>query len=300
LLRASDPFADWVERRLPARWKAYLETYANWVGRFLHSSASGETTKAIRLNLALVLLQLALVAVIFISAGMLARLDFARLSPFVEANKKALLWGAACLLTVPNAIFLFFRARALGGAVGAALIPAKVAETSWALSFLRFTRLLFTLAAIALLFLESAMLSGTIMPEEPWARVLMAVTLFLIAAFGWRRFRRMGAESLETLRGVLTKETETDPTESAADLLDIHTERMRVSRTAGVCGCSLKQINLRARGGASVIGIERGGRTIVNPTADDTVEPDDAVLLLGDDEQISRARTLLSCERQAT
>ena len=121
LLRASDPFADWVERRLPARWTAYLETYANWVGRFMHSSASGETTKAIRLNLALVLLQLALVAVIFISAGMLARLDYARLSPFVEANKKALLWGAASLLTVPNAIFLFFRARALGGAVGAVL-----------------------------------------------------------------------------------------------------------------------------------------------------------------------------------
>lgn len=293
LLRASEPFSDWVERRLPARWKEYLETYENWAGRFLHSSAPSETVRAIRLNLALVLLQLALVAVIFIAADMLAQIDFTRFSPAVEANKAALLWGAASLLTVPNAIFLFFRARSLGGAVADALIPSKLAETSWAVSFRRVTRLLFAVSGIAALFFESAMLSGTIMPEQGWARALVGVTLLVVGAAGWGWFRRVGAESLETLRVVLTSEVETDPTDSAAELLDVHTERVTVGRPSGVCGRSLLEINLRARVGASVIGIERAGRTLVNPTAAETLEEGDSVLLLGDDAQIAAARRLL-------
>ncbi len=293
LLRASDPFSDWVERRLPRRWTEYLETYANWAERFLHSSAPGATVKAIRFNLALALLQLALVAVIFIAAGMLARLDYARFSPFIEENKKTVLWGAASLLTVPNAIFLLFRARALGGAVADALIPAKVAETLWAQSFRRVTRLLFAGAGIAVLFFESAMLSGSIMPEQGWARALVGVTLLGVGVFGWKRVRRMGSESLETLRSVLAKEAEVDPADSTAEILDIHTERLALRNAAKVCGRSLREIDLRAQTGASVIGVERGGKTIANPAADDKLAVGDVLLLLGDDEQIAQARALL-------
>ncbi|MDD4016524.1 MAG: cation:proton antiporter [Kiritimatiellae bacterium] len=294
LLRASDPFSDWVVRKVPLRWKECLETYSNWAGRFLHSSAPNETVKALRFNLTLVLLHLALVAVVYIAAGMLARADYGRFSPVIEENKKMLLWGAASLLTVPNAILIFFRARVLGGVVADALIPAKVAETLWALSFRRITRLLFSVSSVATLFFESVMLSGTIMPEQGWARVLVGVTLLVVGVFGWKRFWRMGAESLETLRGVLTKEIETDPTESVADLLDIHTEKIRVGRSSEVCGRSLRDIDLRARAGVSVIGIERQGTTIVNPKATETLESGDVVLVLGDDEQIEQARVFLA------
>ena len=235
-----------------------------------------------------------MVAVIFIAAGMLARLDYTRFSPFIEEYKKMLLWGAACLLTVPIAIFLFFRARSLGGAVASALIPVKLAENLWALSFRRVTRLLFAVSGIAVLFFESVMLSGTIMPEQGWARATMGLLLLVAGVFGWKRFRRVGVESLETLRGVLTKEIETDPTESTADLLDIHTEKIKVSRISEVCGRSLRDIDLRAQVGASVIGIERHHATIVNPTAAETLEADDVVLVLGDDEQIARARKWLA------
>lgn len=293
LLRASDPLSDWAERRLPRRWKAWLETYANWVARFLHAPASGKSLVALRFNLTLVLLQLALVAVIFIAADMLARLDFARFSPVLNANKKTVLWILASLLTIPNAIFLFFRARALGGAAVDAVIPAKVAETLWAQSFRRVTRLLFAVSGMVMLFIECVMLSGTIMPEQAWARGLIGFVLLAVGVVGWRWFRQLGVESLEVLRGVLTKTVETDPSESAADLLDIHTERLTVSRDSDVCGRSLRDIDLRARGGASVIGIERRGRTIVNPRADETLEEDDRVLILGDDRQIAQTRFLL-------
>ncbi len=294
LLRASDPFADWLERRLPQRWKVGLETYANWVDRFRHTPASSGTVSALRFNLTLVLLQLALAAVFFIAADLLAGLDFARFSPIIEANKRTLLWGAASLLTIPNAIFLFFRARALGGSVADALIPSKIASTPWAQSFRRFIALLCAVAGVVALFVETTLLSGTIMPEQGWARGVVGATLLLTGVAGWKRFRRLGAESLQTLRGVLTRETEAEPTDSAADLLDIHTEWAAVGDAGDANDRSLREINLRARSGASVIGIDRGGRTVVNPTADEKLRAGDRVLLLGDDEQIVRARALLA------
>jgi CPA2 family monovalent cation:H+ antiporter-2 len=293
LLRASDPFADWVERRLPERWREFLETYANWTDRFWHSRVTGDTARALRFNLTLLVLQLALVAAVFSAAGMLARLDFSAVSLEAEADKKTLLWGAACLLTVPNAIFLFFRSRALGWTVADALIPSKVAETRWAQSFRRFTGLLFTVAGVAALFVEMILLSGTIMPEQGWAQALVAGTLVAVGAIGWKRFRHLGAESLETLRNVLTQETETDPADSAAELLDIHTERLKIGGGSCLGGRSLREINLRAQAGASVIGIERNGKTIVNPTADEKLAEGDVLLLLGDDEQIAQARALV-------
>jgi len=293
LLRASDPFSEWLERRLPVRWRDVLETYANWTGRFRHAAAPGEIVKAIRFNLILVLMLMALSAVIFIAADLLAGLNYSPISPVIEANKKTLLWGAACLLTIPNAIFLFFRARTLGCAVADALVPAKVRQTPWAQSFRRLTELLTAVVGAMGLFLETVMLSGTIMPEQGWARALIGVILLLIGALGWKRFRRLGVESLLTLRNVLSEETESSARSSTADLLDIHTERVVVGLAASVRGRSLKEANLRAQTGASVIGIERDGRNIINPVADEKLLAGDLVLLLGDDEQIIAARRLL-------
>lgn len=292
LMRASDPLADWLERCLPKRAKAGLETYASGFDRFRHASAPGRTVSAIRFNLILVLLQMVLAAVFFVAAGLLAKLDFSWLSPFVDTNKKTLLWAAASLLTIPNAIFLFFRARALGEAVSDAMVTGKAGAALWAQAFRRSIGLLFTAAGVTALFVETALLSGSIMPEQGWARILVGTTLLLVGVFGWRRFRRLGTESLETLRGVLTKETETDPTDSVAELLDVHTEWLRVGASADVQGRSLREINLRARAGASVVGLERNGRTTINPAADERLAAGDRVLLLGDDGQLAAARSL--------
>ncbi len=293
LLRASDPFSDWVKGRLPRRWKGNLETYANWIERYRHTSTTGETTRVIRFNLTLLLLQLALVAVAFIAANMLAELNYARFSMQIEANKRTLLWGLASLLTLPIAILLFFRARALGGAVADVLIPLKIRESSWAQAFRRFTGVLFSVAGLAVLFFETAMLSGTIMPEQGWAKALVGAVLLLTGLFGWRRIRRMGERSLQTLKGVLSEEMDIPPSDLPSDLLAIHTERLLVGDFE-FSGRSLREIDLRARTGASVIGIERNGRMLMNPTADAILEAGDGVVLLGDEEHIARARALLT------
>lgn len=42
-----------------------------------------------------------------------------------------------------------------------------------------------------------------------------------------------------------------------------------------------------------MIGIDREGHTIINPTADENLQVGDRVLLLGDDEQLAEAKLLL-------
>ncbi len=131
------------------------------------------------------------------------------------------------------------------------------------------------------------------MPQQGWARVLVGLTLLAVGAFGWRRFRRLGSESLQTLRNVLAHEAQSNPVEQDPALSGTHTGRVTVGRAAAACGRSLREIDLRARSGASVISIERDGVLHVNPAADERLEADDVLHLLGDDGQLAQAREVL-------
>jgi CPA2 family monovalent cation:H+ antiporter-2 len=292
LMRKSEPFAVWLRRRISPRGLAYLETYGNWVERVRHAPLSSETQRAIRYNLLLLVLQLALVAVIFIAASMMARLEYTRFSPLVEANKRALLWGGACLLALPNFIFVFFRSRALGITLAGGLTAIRAAAP-WRHAFRGFLGLVFAIMGVFALFAEMVLLSGSIIPEQRWAKCVVLVTFVMLGLFGWRRFKQMGATSLETLRRVLTHEDDVEHTRATADLLDIHTEKWVIKEGAQVCGRSLQELDLRKRTGSSVIGIGRGSRMIINPNAGEKLEAGDTVLLLGDSEQIVQARATL-------
>ncbi len=296
LLRASDPLADWALRRMPPRVREGLDTYSNWVERLLHTRTSSETARALRFNLSLLALQFVLVAVFFAAAAMLAKIDYTRLSPLLEANKRTWLWGLACLAAVPNAVILFFRARAFGAAIADTLIRGHSAQTRRALSLRRGFGMLFIAGALAAFFVEVALLSGSVMPEQAWARGVVGLTLLAVGVFGWRRFRRLGAESLQTLRNVLTQETHDRLAEPARPVLPAAARqaRLTVGAASAACGRTLRELNLRARSGASVVGVERDDVLHVNPAPDERLKAGDVLLLLGYETQIAQARTILA------
>lgn len=295
LIRLSDPFADWVIRALPARWLNLLETYGNWAARFSQQNEPGKTRTAIRVNFILIVVLLALEAAIFISAGMLEHAAFMKMLPKAcIGHERVLLWVAALLLTIPCSICFFYRARALGEDIADFLISSKAQGTSWAAAFRRVVVSIVVCINLIVLFAEGAMFSNTLLPEDSFEKWLVLGFIVMIGFMGWTRFRHMGGDALERLRTVMTKENEVAPGNSVADLLDIHTDRAQVGMKASICGHSLREINLRAITGASVIGIERKGQSFVNPKADSRLELGDTVLLLGDDEQIAQARNLLA------
>jgi CPA2 family monovalent cation:H+ antiporter-2 len=58
-------------------------------------------------------------------------------------------------------------------------------------------------------------------------------------------------------------------------------------------GKLIRELKLRSQSGASAVGIERNGNSIVNPGPDEELQEGDKVLLLGSRDQLDAARRYL-------
>jgi len=72
-------------------------------------------------------------------------------------------------------------------------------------------------------------------------------------------------------------------------LKGIETESYVIDHTSRVKGRSLKDIDLRAKTGATIIAVKRGETIYQNPPSDFVLNPGDIILVIGKDEDIKRA-----------
>ena len=56
----------------------------------------------------------------------------------------------------------------------------------------------------------------------------------------------------------------------------------------------IRELQLRTLTGASIVGIERKGANIINPSPDEEIQVGDRVLLIGNKQQLSAARDAMS------
>jgi CPA2 family monovalent cation:H+ antiporter-2 len=169
----------------------------------------------------------------------------------------------------------------------------------------------FVLIGMSVLLMSSAFL-----PPGP---VLVSLLLWG-AGLGlllWRRFERMYTRAQAVLTETLTRPTEPahDPAHERAHkgrrhrreraeeddsagalpamLREAELETVVVAPGAPAAGKLIRELHLRRRTGATVVGIERAGESIVNPGPDEELQPDDGVLLIGTRRQLEAARPLL-------
>jgi CPA2 family monovalent cation:H+ antiporter-2 len=72
------------------------------------------------------------------------------------------------------------------------------------------------------------------------------------------------------------------------------TSTIRIGSADPVVGRTLKQLDLRALSGATVIAIERGELDLVYPTADETLQGGDLLVVTGSEESVALAREILA------
>jgi len=70
-------------------------------------------------------------------------------------------------------------------------------------------------------------------------------------------------------------------------------EWLRVEPGSAVAGKSLAESGIREGSGASVLAILRGDEAIANPPPQETIRPGDTLVVIGDREQVQRARRLV-------
>jgi K+:H+ antiporter len=62
-------------------------------------------------------------------------------------------------------------------------------------------------------------------------------------------------------------------------------------------GKMIAELRVRSQTGASIVGIERDGTSIVNPGPHEELESGDQVLLIGSEDQLQAARELLTGQK---
>ena len=71
-------------------------------------------------------------------------------------------------------------------------------------------------------------------------------------------------------------------------------ESVTVSANSPAAGKLIRELQLRTVTGASIVGIERNGTSLINPGPDEEMHPGDQVLLLGNRQQLDAARAEFS------
>jgi CPA2 family monovalent cation:H+ antiporter-2 len=77
-------------------------------------------------------------------------------------------------------------------------------------------------------------------------------------------------------------------------------ESVEIAPGSPGAGKLIRELGLRTRTGASAVGIERDGTSVINPGPDEELLVGDRVLLLGDRAQLDAARDLLTARGGAS
>jgi len=300
LIKNSDSIIEWFDRAAPLPVKRWLDFYTRWTSEL----AEGERHFGLRLARKWgwqIALNLLLITGIFIAAGTTRRrgLTWWPEFPRGEDGLKAALWLGAMLLSLPLLIAVFRKLRALAmllsemsvtrvaGGVNTNSLRSVVANTIVA-------------AGCIMLVLIILLLSSTILPS--WKLLLVQALIVTVTAILLRRsFTKLYSKAQfalqETLAQAPVRRHDAGETTLPAMMRDAQIATIRIAKAANVAGKLIGELRLRTNTGASIVGIQRGGESIINPGPDEELRADDEVLLLGSETQLDAARKLLS--RQA-
>jgi monovalent cation:H+ antiporter-2, CPA2 family len=67
-------------------------------------------------------------------------------------------------------------------------------------------------------------------------------------------------------------------------------ETVSIAANSPAVGKLIRELELRTRTGASIVGIERGGANLINPGPDEELQSGDQILLLGTPDQLTAAK----------
>jgi CPA2 family monovalent cation:H+ antiporter-2 len=294
LIRSTDGLLGWFDRHAPASVSNSLEIYTQWVGQLGTKRQSSFAGKLIRRWTFQMSLNVALIAAVFITAAFLGEHRFAWLPEVIREseNYKSMLWLAAVVLALPMFIATFRKLQALG---------LLIAERTDAIRSIISHAV--PLAGLGALTLFGLALSSTLLPPFRVLLVLLVVVA-LLAWLLWRFSIRIYSKAQNALEATLNQPVhlpETAAVPVPALLRDAHLETILIAPATVAAGKLIRELALRTRTGASVVGIDRAGTPVINPGPDEELRPGDQVLLLGTTEQLAAGKKLLlSPEELAT
>ncbi|EPJ8753651.1 TPA: cation:proton antiporter [Pseudomonas putida] len=203
LIRAADPLSQKLGNVVPSRLARVLSLYGEWLRNIQPQGESAMLAAMIRRILLQVGVNLALVIAIFFSGGYFAGRIGNWLSEWVSdvSQQKAMIWGAALLLSLPFLIAAYRKLKALSMLLAEMGVKAEMAGRHTQ-RVRRVIAEVIPLLSLLVIFLLLSALSASILPTSELLLVI-AVVAAVVVALLWRWFirvhTRMQIALLETL-----------------------------------------------------------------------------------------------------
>ena len=305
LVRASEPLALYVDRRLPRPLQTFVTLYGSWIELLRGAPRRSTPWTPVRRAARLVAVDAVLLAGIIIGTAvnrgrLLAVLAEQgldeRLAPWIVI-------GAAAACAAPFAVGMVRSSRRLGNALADLALPSRSPGAVDPADAPR--RAFVVVVQIAVVLMAGIPLVAVTQPFLPHYQGVILI-LTVLALLGWVFWRtatnlqghmRAGAEMMAEALGPRHRGAEAETLEQVQQMLPgLGTlVPVRVAASSVAAGATLAELNLRGRTGATAVALSREGeQAIVLPTAETQLREGDLLALSGTHDAIAQAQRLLA------
>lgn len=292
LVGRAEFLADALYRATPEPVRVALGSYNRWLAAARHHRKSSAGSRfAVNLLLQLAL-NATLVAALFLAAGYLEN----RFPPpgwlgvaDGTLGEGVLYWFCAMLACMPLLVASHRKFEALGMLLADMAIPSAMNRAATLRPLL--ARMLHVAGSVVMGGILVAS-STALLPGWPTLLLLLGSAAILGILFG-RSFNAWYSRAKFALVDTWQNPPASDPVAPALPPVLKDADLSLHAIGPHLAGLLIRELNLRARTGVSIVAIERTGRSIVNPGPDELLQAGDQLLLLGSPGQLPRAVELL-------
>ncbi|MBR4221448.1 MAG: cation:proton antiporter [Victivallales bacterium] len=291
LLKASQPFSEWLDRKMPARLRHALESYTLWMQRTGRQVKKSTISPYFKRNAILYVTNLLLLAVIFAVAHYLQGKEelWKAMPTFLSRHRSMLLWLLSCLFSFPIFAGVYINVRRLAEGLGKATHTIDIPSIAQPME--KITNIIVTIILMSLVTIEFTALSILLIPSI-FEMVCILVCYVVIGVIWWKRIQPKVLETQENLQMVFDREDAPPP---ATETLSNIVQKLPIPDQSGAIGRTIAALRLRNRTGVTITKILRlDGEAILNPGPRTLIQKGDTLFLLASEEQLKSTEEFFS------
>jgi CPA2 family monovalent cation:H+ antiporter-2 len=316
LIRAAEPTALWVDRKLPRPIQTSVALYASWVNRIRTAPPTAGRSRTRRL-VRVILIDAVLLAAVMIGAGAERGRFTTMFSAWTGASPTTsllIVLAGAVIIATPLLFGLTRSSRMLGFVLAMRALPAAGRrKTDFAAAPRRALVTMLQLGTLLLVGAPIIAVTQPFIPRFPGFTLLAILTVVLGIAF-WRsalnlqEHARAGAEVIVAaltpqLSSYEDEENLFRTMEHIAIMLPGLGEPMavKIELDSPAVDRTLAELNIRGKTGATILAITRRGESgakVVVPSGKEKLRAGDVVALAGTRESVDAAREILVISRR--
>lgn len=291
MIRLSDRVGDLAERRIPARFQEWLRTYRAWIDK-IGSSVDDPAFMLFKAHAIKLGIYAVLMLAVSVGCRLLHQIDYSRFSAFFERIDEIVFFVTANLFIVAMMPMVISAARSLGDEV--AVMLAGDGNEKWQLHVKQMVRLAVLIAVVLLVFVEWSMINISVLPISIELQGVSAVITLGVGVACWRFFVKAGRRATQRFAEALSAEERREGLVRTTTIFvpEGMVHRLQLGPHSPAIGETVVSLNVRAKTGASIVSVYRGGNLTRNIGPEWEFAVGDVLVALGEQHQISALKDM--------